>query len=142
MNSAVAVGLLAICGAGVKAYLTIRLWKDPGSVTLHGGAMRIYPLSEEFRRGMVRASVATAAGLAFGGLLVLADGIWRQSHQGPAQGVMLDILRASLAGILLCGVVYLSIALFNVPKFLVPPHMRNEPGSIAARQKNRTSDRR
>lgn len=45
----------------------------------------------------------------------------------------------AVATIPVCVFLEILVVLFNIPKFVVPPHMRSDPGAIAARRARRTA---
>jgi hypothetical protein len=90
-------------------------------------------LGDETWRGVARAYIATAPFVLvfFAGALV--------AELGDAD----DAGMAVSAGALLLGVlVHASIVLWNRPKALVPPHLRDEPGALAARRARRQRQQR
>lgn len=44
-----------------------------------------------------------------------------------------------LAGVVICGWLCITISMFNRPRFLVPPHLRGQPGALSRR--SRPADR-
>jgi hypothetical protein len=90
-------------------------WIDPQTIAAYDrGAL---PL------GMVSLFVAI-----LGGLLLAVSGS-PSTHESIAWVV---IALLALSGILVSGALFVSIRVFNRPRFLVPPHLRGDPGAWAA----------
>ena len=79
-------------------------------------------------RGIARAYVATGPFL----LLFCAGALAAEVTDAYDAG-----MAVSVAGLLLGVLVHASIVLFNRPKALVPPHLRDEPGALAERRQRR-----
>ena len=56
-------------------------------------------------------------------------------HGAPVAEIA--VLVVAIAGILITASAFLSIMWFNQPKFLVPPHVRCQPGSLAGRRQEK-----
>ncbi len=96
----------------------------------HEGTKRWWPFGEAVRRGFIRglhigvaAIVALLAGIA--GTVV---------SQNAASSTLRDVgsEAADWCFLLFAALIVLdvSVTLFNRPKFVVPPHARNEPGAL------------
>jgi hypothetical protein len=55
-------------------------------------------------------------------------------HLGRGTGLAILI---SVAGMVACLGLLLAITYINRPRFLVPPHLRGDPGAIAGRRRRR-----
>ncbi|MGW2280379.1 hypothetical protein [Streptomyces sp. NPDC001770] len=121
----IVLGFLVVANA-FMTWKTVQLRRDPDLVGFFEGAFTSLPFGPDARRGMVRSvgiTVVTLWGVVVLLLLTGADGpvsLWVAGMD------VLIILAAAL-----CEV---GVILFNVPKFAVPPHMRAEPGVLAARR--------
>jgi hypothetical protein len=56
-------------------------------------------------------------------------------HSAPAAEIAVFVV--AIAGILITVAAFLGIMWFNQPKFLVPPHLRGQPGSLAGRRQEK-----
>ncbi|WP_306191612.1 MULTISPECIES: hypothetical protein [unclassified Streptomyces] len=106
-----------------------RVWREPEQADVRTAALTGFPFGTEVRRGLVRGTVLNTANMVLLGAGLLCGGLW-QRQGAPDSGVL-------FWGVLVCvGLVLVSVALglaiiwFNVPKRLVPPHMRNEAGLV------------
>ncbi|MFE0515270.1 hypothetical protein [Streptomyces sp. NPDC058964] len=95
------------------------------------------PYGPDVTRGAVRALGLTvvicwdAAALVFVAVLDL-----------PMTGGVLTVLGVVIVTLLLSVPATVSVILFNVPKFVVPPHMRADPGVFGAWRARRAARRR
>lgn len=83
-----------------------------------------WPFGSALWRAYIRASPAGVLFLFWGGLGMLADALFA----GLVAAILVP-LAALLAGALVVSA--WSIALFNRPRFLAPPHLREQPGAVA-----------
>jgi hypothetical protein len=124
---AIVVGLLTI-------YLVIsavRLWHDPARADRIDSAYAVLPFGPRVRRGTVRGAWPRAAILAcVTGIVLLGTA---PTHAQLAAGKADAVIAVVLIGLLLvAGLLQLSIILVNRPRWIVPPHMRAEPGVLSA----------
>ena len=109
---------------GIYLAVAARVWR--GESGLDGGRPpEWWFLGAATWRGVARAYVATVPFL----LVMLAGaGI---AEWGGDEGVGMAVSAAAFAA----GIgVHLAIVLFNRPRALVPPHLRDEPGALAERR--------
>jgi hypothetical protein len=92
--------------------------------------MRLVPLPDDFKTGMERAFGVTAAFfylLGATGVAVLATP--SDMSSAPVwEGVVLGAL---IVSVLLSVALMMMIIWFNRPRFLVPPHMRDQHGTVS-----------
>ncbi len=130
----VVVALCIMLGAPV---VLRRAWTGRITADELGSVATMYS-SENLRRGHARATLPVmAAGYAVFGLgfvvVIFPD-------PAPGQETALGLLVAVLVLCCLLAIaLYWSIVLFNRPKFLVPPPMRDDLGALEARRRRRTS---
>jgi hypothetical protein len=131
--------LLAAVGAALCFRIGFRQWHGEGkplSTWMTGTVfMDFEALAGLDRAIFVFGSMWAFAAFFCAGFIVLAA----QGGQGIA-GLTLD--GVGVAGFILSGVVYFGIVNFNRPRFLVPPHLRSQPGAIAGRRQRRRKNRR
>jgi ammonia channel protein AmtB len=84
-------------------------------------------------RGVARAYLASAPFI----IVMFAGGIVAEFSDSYDAGMTIGLL-----GLLAGAVLHASIVLFNQPKALVPPHLRAEPGALAARRQRRIREAR
>jgi hypothetical protein len=85
-----------------------------------------WPFSEALWRGVARAFPVQAACV----ILLIGGGIGADlaGKDSPGYDIGMSIGLVGLLGIFLLA---LPITFFNRPRFLVPPHQRDEPGAVA-----------
>jgi hypothetical protein len=114
-----------------------RVWRGRISADELGSVAILYS-SERLRRGHARATlpvVAAGYGVFSTGFVVLVF-----PDPAPDQETVLGLLVAFLViCIVLSVVLYWSIVLFNKPKLLVPPPMRDDMGALEARRRRSVS---
>lgn len=136
----VIVWLVALCCVGLGTEFIrrgLRSWR-------HQQPFGSAPSSQ--RRPTLQAGAARALlvlgvfhwllGIMMGLMLYLdATGVLNRAYQQPpiGLGILLLIL---IVGTVASAYVAVSIAYFNRPLFLVPPHLREQPGIISIRKKN------
>lgn len=123
----VIVGVLAILCGGIWALP--RVWKDQ---LASGGdhAPEWWPWGEALWQGYRRMFLP---GLMVGGVFVIIifmSLFVSEAPQGPFARPYWVVI-PWLVALGLSGTAMLSTVLFNVPKFLVPPHLRGQPGAVA-----------
>ncbi|GAA4998184.1 hypothetical protein GCM10023205_84960 [Yinghuangia aomiensis] len=118
-----AFGLASCAGT---AWLTARVWNDPGYIRYAQIAFNPFPFNAETKRGLVRALALTSAQSGFLGLAFVASALWGSDALWVSMGC---VVATMLAVVLQVVVVWT-----NRPRWIVPPHMRNEPGRGRASQ--------
>lgn len=119
---------MALIGAAlvfaVTAPGTLRLWRnDSSEITSTSRPSTVPALERAFRRAQPLMTIA----LSFVALAIAAAIIFPGSEY-----VWLQIMLIS--GIVVCELPAILIMLFNWPKVLVPPHLRDEPGLLTVRR--------
>jgi hypothetical protein len=109
----------------------IQLWRKPELADWYMHTFAFLPFGDDVRRGEVRSVALTATSL-WGATLLIWLALLDTDASAPS-----IILVAALVVLLLPVVCEVSVVLFNRPKFVVPPHMRADPGVIAARRRHR-----
>lgn len=121
----VAIGFVWLV-AGAMSWQTVRMWRDPRYTVHFVSRFRFKP---DFNRGLSRGCTASALGM-----VSLALFIPLAAYSDPERGVMhgptwLRYLEMGLLLLFLVGLgLQFCIAWFNRPRFLVPPHRRDELG--------------
>lgn len=102
-----------------------RVWQGRSELNA-GSPPSWWPFSDALWRGVIRAFPVQAACFT----LLVGGGIGADLAGKDSQGydVGMSIGLVGLLGILLLA---LPITFFNRPRFLVPPHQRDEPGAVA-----------
>jgi hypothetical protein len=117
--------------AGVHHALraTPRIWRDPEQADRATRALTGFPAGPEVRRGLVRGAVLMTVNMFSLGGGLICGGLWQR--QGAADGGVLFWVFLTSVGLTLVSVALgLLIIWFNVPKVLVPPHLRAETGMV------------
>lgn len=131
------IGIFFLAGSAFMTWKVTQLWRDAGLVDHFMQTFSFLPFGKEVKRGEVRSLALTVASL-WGVTVLLLLGLLDVDMNGP-----LTVLFAmALVTVLLSLLCEISVILFNAPKFVVPPHMRSDLGSMAARRANRTGDPR
>lgn len=110
-----------------NAYRVSRLWDDRAYYERSAVSFSYGGYSLEFRRGIVRAWLPLTLGFA---ALTIFAGIYLFAMLSGLNPVRtFATFQLALVGLFMLGfVLTLVVAWFNVPKFLVPPYLRSEPG--------------
>lgn len=123
---AVVVAAFFVC---VGLWVWPRVWRDQ---LARGGehAPGWWPWGEALWQGYRRIFLPSL--ILFGVLVViLSSGLFiPEEPQGPFVRPYWAVI-PGLTALGLAGAAMLSTVLFNVPKFLVPPHLRHQPGAVA-----------
>ncbi|MDQ0585490.1 hypothetical protein [Streptomyces rishiriensis] len=123
------IGLFFVAGSVFMTWKVTQLWRDADLVDHFMQTFSFMPFGKEVKRGEVRSLALTAASL-WGVTVLLLLGLLDVDMTGPLTAVFAFALVTVLLS-LLCEI---SVVLFNAPKFVVPPHMRSDPGVLAARR--------
>jgi hypothetical protein len=143
MNGGLVVGGVFIAGGVFHGYLFRRLWSDPARAARRVDTFcSVFPYSDEFCRGVVRASATATGGVTSVGLLIVTGQLAIAHQTGTLGQVLLGAIGVSLAALLLCIALNLSVILFNFPKWLALPHMREDLGSVIAHRRSRAARKR
>jgi hypothetical protein len=112
------------------AFLAIRrLWH--GETSLPRRAPSWWVWGEGLWRGWIRTQPVTLiAGVALGTVAFLGFGLAAFSDRRVLAAIFAVAALVAASVFVLAGAFALLIALFNWPKFLVPPHLRRESGAI------------
>ncbi|MFI1488026.1 hypothetical protein [Streptomyces sp. NPDC020747] len=122
-------------GSPFMTWKAVQLWRNPDLVDFFMASFTWIPFGKEAKRGEVRSIGLTAASL--WGITLL---VWLALFD-PDASTSSYILVAALLAILVPAICEVCVVLFNLPKFVVPPHMRSDLGVIAARRARRTKRR-
>ncbi|WP_330176536.1 hypothetical protein OG875_25380 [Streptomyces sp. NBC_01498] len=128
------IGFFFLAGSGFMTWRVAQLWRDPGLVGHFVDTFAFLPFGAEVKRGEVRSLALTTASL-WGITALFLIGATDVGLDGPV-GVGFAV---ALLVVLLCLLAEVGVVLFNAPKFVVPPHMRADPGLLAARRARRTA---
>jgi hypothetical protein len=125
-------GTLFIVFAGAGGWIARKVWLDPGyakGMVDRGPVGRFY--GRKTWRGGVRGTLPLAIGMGLAGIGLFAIGSAGNVRPGQANAGVL----AGAACILLffvCLGCHVTIIWFNRPRWLVPPHMRQDTGNAVA----------
>lgn len=128
--------IFLICVTGYTAKRAIGLWSgadEPGAMV----AFSLFARSEAVRRGMVRGTVVRLAQLIAIAIMLLTA-MLAYDVAGRDSNLFAPLLICALLFLLLATAAFflqLSIIWFNRPRFLVPPHMRDQVGTLVARRR-------
>ena len=112
----------------------IRLWRHPEVTDDFSSAFAFLPFGDDVRRGEVRSVLLTVVTL-WSAALLFAGGLTLGEGEVSTAGAY--VVAGAVVVILLCLLCEVTVILFNRPKFVVPPHMRADPGVITARRARR-----
>ena len=114
------VAILILFGLAIT-----RIWQGRSELDM-SSAPSWWPFSKALWRGVTRAFPVQAACV----ILLIGGGIGADLAGKDSSGydIGMSIGLLGLLGILLLA---LPITFFNRPRFLVPPHQRDEPGAVA-----------
>lgn len=112
---------------------TARLWKEPDVAVVLTKNMRLSlgDGSWDSSRSHVRASVAISV---IGAQILIGVSVFFVRFIPGAPWQYIPIALALVVTNIFWGVVWLSIVWLNRPQFLVPPHMRSDPGLLEVRR--------
>lgn len=133
----VVAAVIAVAGAVVCIGVGVWMWRGVGWPLSYW--LRNSPFhTPEGRAGLDRASLMEGVGLAF-----MAVGLVAGALAGPRLGAEPDyvVVVVAMTGVFVSFCLVVSIMFFNQPKFLVPPHLRAEPGILAFRRRERHNRR-
>ncbi|WP_329390152.1 hypothetical protein OG625_38380 [Streptomyces sp. NBC_01351] len=119
------IGLLWMAGAAFMSWKAVQLWRDADLVDFFLTAFAVLPFGQEVKRGEVRALGVTAIFLWAITPLVLLGTL--DAEMTDAQAAIVLVAVVTLLACLACE---FSIILFNMPAFIVPPHMRSDLGTV------------
>ncbi|MEV1009597.1 hypothetical protein [Streptomyces sp. NPDC049881] len=111
----------------------VLLWRDrsirgvPLADVMEMGSLAL-PIGTQTRRGLVRAGPVMCAGM---GLLTVA--LWVFEFVSGVDNFLV-LISLSLPVLALCAI---SIVVFNRPRMLVPPHLREDLGAWAVKRQGR-----
>ena len=129
--------LFWIAGTHHVLRVDARVWRDPEHADRMTAALTGFAFGTEVRRGQVRGTVLNTANMFLLGAGLMCGALWEQ-HGAPGDGILFWGVLAC-AGLTLVSVVLgLAIIWFNVPKRLVPPHMRDEVGLVTRKRRERS----
>jgi hypothetical protein len=132
---AVIAGLLAVWFIGTG----VRQWRGHGrplSSWMRTGGMFDAHAKAAYDRG----SLVLGAGMACFTVLLGGTALFGlPSKSTPAAGMA--VYGVAIAGIIVTAALFISIYNYNWPKFLVPPHLRDQVGVTAGRRQDRAARR-
>jgi hypothetical protein len=110
---------------GLFALAITRIWQGRSELDA-GSPPGWWPFSDALWRGVARAFPVQAACV----ILLIGGGIGADLAGKDSAGYAIG-MTVGLAGLLGIFLLALPITFFNRPRFLVPPHQRDEPGALA-----------
>ncbi|WP_165985909.1 hypothetical protein [Streptomyces sp. YIM 98790] len=122
----VGLGVAVFVVSCLHGWLTVKVWNNPAFA--RRAVIRIsFSVKSSVNRGVVRASATATAALVFAGLALVSGGLWDGDGGGDLLAV---VFAACMAMFYLSIVANLSVIYFNFPRFVVPPHMREDAGAL------------
>ncbi len=132
IGSAVVLVFLMLL-AGSVLTVAVRAWRDPGMSGERVPFARSALLGPQGRAALGRAMLAWACSLMFICVVGVLTAVRGSRSPQSAQGRELQPYAfAAMGGIVVCALMVLTIAWFNRPQFMVPPHRRAEQGLVSA----------
>ncbi|MFF0291624.1 hypothetical protein [Streptomyces sp. NPDC005262] len=131
------IGLFWTIGSAFMTWRAVQLWRSADLVDHFTTVFSFLPFGKEVKRGEVRSLGLTAVSL-WGVTILFVTG----SLDVEMTGSWLALILIAAATVLVCLMCEISVVLFNLPKFVVPPHMRSDLGVLAARRARRANSRR
>jgi hypothetical protein len=121
---------VACCAVVGIAFLRFagRSWREGVS---YAHRMRFVPYPDDFKTGIERAFGVVGVFHWILGLMIVTVMVTPASLTTWEAGVLATLLVALLTSVALM----LAIIWFNRPRFLVPPHMRAQPGTVSFRRR-------
>jgi hypothetical protein len=126
----IAAGVVLAGIASMNGRQALRLWGNPGYLDRMMLASRVLPFRQDVRRGAVRGAVPLSAALALAAAGVLVFAVFRPAPGRPGGGAVAVV--ACFALMLIAFGFHFAIIWFNRPRWLVPPHMRADEGTLTA----------
>jgi hypothetical protein len=124
--------IMVLAALAFGPWLCTRVWRDPAYADTISRGGRMLPFGYATSRGVTRGMLGLWFGLGFLGAGTIAVATLLPSgttHQASA-GLVTAVV---LYGVGLIGIALnVAIVWFNQPRFLVPPHMRDEDGLVTA----------
>lgn len=136
MTTGLVAGSLVILAGLWYGWVARQAWRSREYAEVLVDRLSNFPCTVEFSRGMARAVLPTSVSFTCLGAMILTAGLGL-GVSGAAHTALFDLARVFLALDLLCAAGFYGVALFNRPRILALPHMRDEPGSVAARRGGR-----
>ena len=130
MDWRLVVGLIIVVPMVVYGFVRLpRIWSGADLPMQRLGSSGL-PIGNQLRRGLVR---GTAVGVVVCAVLVLAAVavVVKASTTGDASRLAADVAVVLLLVFAALAIVNAGVILFNRPKFVVPPPLRDEPGALA-----------
>jgi hypothetical protein len=115
---------------------SLRQWRGKGrplSYWMRGGVFDAQALAAYDRGGLVLGLTCVCFTILLGGAAIAGP------PQKNAPAAEISVYVVAIAGILVTVALFLSIYHFNRPKFLVPPALRDQPGSREGRRRERAA---
>lgn len=131
MSALQVVALIFMTALTVVALTQLRrIWRGELTDLHEAGSRDYWPLGEALRRGFLRGLVVGIVGFTCL-LIALAAAIAADELTGTAAAALERTGQALFLLFVVLLVVDAGVTLFNRPKFVVPPYLRDEPGALA-----------
>jgi hypothetical protein len=127
MIVSVLVGLYAMVMGTVLVRRGVASWRHQVSFARR---LRAVPLATAEKAGLERAFLT---GGVFHYFLAALMAIAAYLSIAPMTATVAILALVVLAGVVICGWLCITISMFNRPRFLVPPHLRGQPGALSRR---------
>jgi hypothetical protein len=128
MIVSVLVGLYGVVMGTVLVRRGVASWRHQVSFARR---LRAVPLATaEEKAGLERAFLT---GGVFHYFLAALMAIAAYLSIAPMTATVAILALVVLAGVVICGWLCITISMFNRPRFLVPPHLRGQPGALSRR---------
>ena len=131
MNALQVVAFIFMAALSVVALTQLpRIWHGELADLHEAGSRDWWPLGEALRRGFLRGLTVGIVGFTCL-LIALAAAIAADAVAGTAAIVLGRTAQAFFLLFVVLLLVDAGVTLFNRPKFVVPPYLRDEPGALA-----------
>jgi hypothetical protein len=129
MIVSVLVGLYSVVMGTVLVRRGVVSWRHQVSFARR---LRAVPLATTEKAGLERAFLT---GGVFHYFLAALMAIVAYLSIAPMTATVAILALVVLAGVVICGWLCITISMFNRPRFLVPPHLRGQPGALSRRSR-------
>jgi hypothetical protein len=121
------VGLYAVVMGTVLVRRGVASWRHQVSFTRR---LRAVPLATAEKAGLERAFLV---GGVFHYFLAALMAVVAYTSAAAMTKAVAILALVALAGVVISGWSIITISMFNRPRFLVPPHLRGQPGALSRR---------
>jgi hypothetical protein len=130
MIVSVLIGLYGVVMGTVLVRRGLASWRRQVSFARR---LRAVPLATAEKAGLERAFLI---GGVFHYFLAALMGAIAYLSIAPMTATVAILTLVALAGVVISGWLCITISMFNRPRFLVPPHLRDQPGALSRRSRD------